>query len=88
MNSHELIEPNTNLYGMKDRIGLRSLADVRETPKQIAREEVGSMPAELVPNEAYMLGCSSYAQEIQKMSVATNLDYGEDVEGLLLTTKY
>lgn len=88
MNSHELIGPKTDLHEKQEKIQERFSADVKEKFNQIDKEGVSSKPNELTPNEPFLFEVSTYAKEIREMNVETELDYGEMVEGLLLTTRY
>lgn len=67
-----------------------SLADVRR-PSLMVEAKCAAPLAELIPDEVYLLRerpSSVYAQEISGMSLDTNLDYKEVVEGLLISAKY
>ncbi len=82
MSQSELIGPETNLYGRTpERLGMKSLADVGEIRLAVA-DSTKNEPLELVADETISLS-ALYAQEIQQMTSANDLDYGEAVEGLL-----
>lgn len=65
-----LIGPETNLYGVKERVGMRSLADVGEI-KTVVNSESEKLASDVVRE----LACD----------IPLELDYGGDVEGLLFT---
>lgn len=67
-----------------------SLADVRQPSLKLEAKCLEPL-RELIPDEAYLLRekpGSEYAQEISAMSRSVDLNYGETVEGLLVSAKY
>lgn len=65
----ELIGPETNLYGIRERYGMKSLADVGEMPTVKQQER------ELVIDDGKELVCGQIVE----------LDYGGNIEGMLFT---